>query len=441
MAGGGLERKLGLTPLLVIGVAYMTPMAVFDTFGIITDVTQGRVAGAYVITTLSVLLTAWSYIQMVKAYPAAGSAYTFAQKTVGPKLGFLVGWAALADYMLLPMINVLLPRVYLGPIFPDVPHWVWVTLFALFITGMNIRGMKMSVRATAVMVAAQLAICAAVIAFAASAAPAESYTLTPLTPLDSGTALAGAAVLVYSFLGFDAVTTLSEEAHEPHVSIPKAVIGTALLGGALFASVSYFVQLKFPDASMFAAVEGASTQIAEELGGPTFQIAFALVAALGCIASGMASQISASRLLYVMGRDGILPGRFFGYLSQRSNAPTFNILLIGAVSLIAIVTPLDVAVSFISFGALTAFSFVNLATIIHYLGMNRERGIGAFIRFGLMPGLGLLTVAMLWSSLEMSSLIGGALWLSLGVVYAALLWMVKGVDPFAMLARTADLDR
>lgn len=435
-----LERKLTLLPLVIVGIAYMTPLAVFDTFGIITDATGGRVAGAYIITTLVVLLTAWSYIQMVKVYPNAGSAYTFAQKTVGPKIGFLVGWAALADYMLLPMINVLLPRIYLGPVFPSVPDWIWTLSFAVAITALNIFGLKMSVRVTALLVAIQFAICLAMISFAIWETPVEGFAVDPLIPLDFNTALIGAAVLVYSFLGFDAITTLSEEAHHPTINIPKAVLFTALAGGALFVAVSYFVQLQFPDASRFDSLDAASPQIALELGGPYFQIAFALAAAFACLASGMASQISASRLLYVMGRDNLLPKRYFGKLSEKSQSPTFNILLLGSISLLAIFTPLSVAVSLISFGALIAFSFVNLAVIIHYLVNRRQRGAVAIIRYGVLPALGLASVAMLWTHLQQSSLIGGVTWLVIGIVYATVLWRIKGVDPFAALAATADIE-
>ena len=436
-----LERKLTLVPLIIVGVAYMTPMAIFDTFGIITDVTGGRVAGAYIITTLVILLTAWSYIQMVKVYPNAGSAYTFAQKTVGPKIGFLVGWAALADYMLLPMINVLLPRIYLGPVFPSVPDWLWAFSFAVAITALNIFGLKLSVRVTALLVAIQFAICGAMIVFAMWATPADSFTVQPLVPLDVTTVLAGAAVLVYSFLGFDAITTLSEDSHNPTVNIPKAVLYTALVGGGLFVAVSYFVQLQYPDVTKFDNLDGVSPQIALELGGPGFQLAFAFAAAFASLASGMASQISASRLLYVMGRDNLLPKRIFGYLSPKSQTPTFNILILGMISLIAVVTPLTVAVSLISFGALIAFSFVNLATIIHFLFIKKERGLGAIVSYGVIPFLGLISVAILWSHLQAMSLIGGITWLAIGIIYAGVLWRLKGIDPFAALAATAEVEK
>ena len=440
MSAVQLERKLTLVALVVIGLAYMTPMAVFDTFGIITEITEGTVAGAYVITTLAVLLTAWSYIQMVKVYPTAGSAYTFAQKTVGPKIGFLVGWAALADYLMLPLINVLLPRIYLGPVFPSVPDWVWVVAFTAAITGLNIFGLKLSVRVTALLVGIQFAICAAIVGFAFMATTPESYTIEPFIPRDIPTALAGAAILVYSFLGFDAITTLSEDAHEPTRNIPKAILYTALAGGGLFVVVTYFVQLQYPDSSGFVNVDAASQQIALELGGPGFQIAFALTAGFASLASGMAAQISASRLLYVMGRDEILPKRYFGYLSTHSKNPTFNILLIGAISLFAMFIPLSVAVSLISFGALVAFSFVNLAVIIHYLVLKKERGVWAFIRYGLLPALGLVYVAILWANLQQMSLIGGLAWAASGLIYALILWRVRGIDPFAALAVTSDAE-
>jgi len=433
-----LKRHLGFWPLVVVGVAYMTPMTVFDTFGLITEITEGRVAGAYLITTLAVLLTAASYMQMAKAYPGAGSAYLFAQKTVGPKLGFLVGWAALFDYLLMPMINVLLPRIYLGPVFPAVPDWVWVVSFATIITGLNLIGVKMSVRVTAFLVALQFLVCVAVVGLSMQMIPIDHYSFAPLWPASFETALAGAAILVYSFLGFDAVTTLAEDVKRPTVDIPRAVLATAIAGGLLFATVSYFVQLQFPTASLFTNLERASPQIALTLGGPSFQIVFSCAAAFGVIASGMASQMSTSRLLFGMGRDGLLPPSFFAYLSPSTHSPSYNIALIGAVSLVAAIMPLSLAISMISFGALVAFSFVNYSCICHYILIKKQRRARDILRYGLIPGLGLASVAILWANLDSFALVSGLVWLAIGAVYATLLYVFKGVDPFRALAQRPD---
>jgi len=137
------QRKLGLWQVVIIGVAYMTPMTVFDTFGIVSGLTEGRVPLAYLLALVAVLLTALSYGRMVKAFPEAGSAYTYTRKTCGNQAGFLVGWASLLDYMLLPMINALLAGIYLRSLFPQLPPWIWIVAFTLLVTWINSRNIKL----------------------------------------------------------------------------------------------------------------------------------------------------------------------------------------------------------------------------------------------------------------------------------------------------------
>lgn len=170
--------------------------------------------------------------------------------------------------------------------------------------------------------------------------------------------------------------------------------------------------------------EGASAEIALALGGVLFQALFLAAALTSTLASGLVSQLSGSRLLYAMGRDRTLPGPMFGYIHRSLGTPVFNILLIGLISLTALVLDLLVATSFVNFGALTAFTFVNLSVIVHYIFRERRRSWPALLRFLLFPLAGIGFVLFFWTHLERNSLLLGGAWTLLGVLY--LLWMTRG---------------
>ncbi|MGL5186324.1 MAG: APC family permease, partial [Plesiomonas shigelloides] len=97
-----LKKTLSLWQVVMMGLAYLTPMAVFDTFGIVTDITDGHVPSSYLIALIGVLFTALSYGKLVRRFPSAGSAYTYAQKAFNPYIGFMVGWSSLLDYLFMP---------------------------------------------------------------------------------------------------------------------------------------------------------------------------------------------------------------------------------------------------------------------------------------------------------------------------------------------------
>ncbi|MGF9916218.1 APC family permease [Paenibacillus ehimensis] len=424
-----LQRKLKLWHIVAMGVGYMAPMAVFDTFGIVSEVTAGHVPAAYLLTIAAVLFTAMSYGHMVKVYPSAGSAYTYTRQTIGSHAVFLVGWVSLLDYLFLPMMNALLTGIYLSSAFPEVPQWVWVAGFVALITTLCLFNVNISVSVNALFVAFQFLVVALFVVLAAYRLSAGGEALVSAQPLLSadagwGALLTGASILCFAFLGFDAVTTLSEETVEPRTTIPRGILWITMLVGGLFFTASYFAQRLFPDVSVLNNPEGASAEIALALGGVLFQALFLAAALTSTLASGLVSQLSGSRLLYAMGRDRTLPGPMFGYIHRSLGTPVFNILLIGLISLTALVLDLLVATSFVNFGALTAFTFVNLSVIVHYIFRERRRSWPALLRFLLFPLAGIGFVLFFWTHLERNSLLLGGAWTLLGVLY--LLWMTRG---------------
>lgn len=406
-------------------------MALFDTFGIVSGSTEGHVPVAYAIALVAMLFTAFSYGRMVKVYPSAGSAYTYTQKTMNPYLGFLVGWSSLLDYLLLPMVNALLSQIYLSAIFPEVPKWIWVVAFVLIITCANIWSLTSIVKFNTLLVLYQVLIVVFFIILSVKelmdgAGYGSIFASGPLYDSDMhiSSLVIGATVLCFSFLGFDAVTTYSEETTNPASTIPKAIFLTALIGGLLFIIGSYFAQAVFPDVSMFNDPDAASPEIALYVGGKIFQLFFLAASLASTVASGLSSHASVSRLLYVMGRDNVLPSKLFGYVHPRLRTPVLNIIIVGMISMTAIFFNLETASSFISFGALIAFTFVNLSVIVHFAWRRKMySSVTSFLAHIVIPTIGAVIVFILWFNLEQNSFRLGLSWAALGIIY--LLYVTK----------------
>jgi putrescine importer len=427
-----LKRSLGLGQVVFLGLAYMSPFAVFDTFGVVSAETNGHVPAAYILITIAILFTAQSYGTMARLYPEAGSAYTYTKKTICPELGFLVGWSVLLDYMFMPMINALLAGIYLSASFPHIPVWIWVVGTIAIITFMNIAGIKVAVTANMLFVIFQFLIAIIFVILTVRAiingAGAGSFNLSPFLSSDIrlGLIFSGASILALSFLGFDAITTLSEETINPRKNIPRAIFLIALIGGLFFIGVTFFMQNLFPDVSALKHIDGASPEIAKQIGGILFQSIFTSGALVSVLASGVTAQTSASRLLFAMGRDGVLPKKWFGKIDKKAQTPVFNIIFVGILALSALFLDLVTATSLINFGAFTAFSFVNLSVIVHYFKNKHSLKRYSFISYLVFPLIGLAFMIYLWFSLDRLALIFGFSWLFIGC--GLLLRITKGFN-------------
>lgn len=423
-AEGRLRRALGLPSLVLFGLVYMVPLTVFTTYGIVTQTTGGRLSVAYLVTLAAMVFTARSYARMAVAYPVAGSAYTYTQRSFGAPVGFLAGWSLLLDYLFLPMINYLVIGIYLNAAVPAIPGWVFVVLSIAAVTLLNIVGIVSVARANLVIIAIQAIFIVTFLVLACS----KVFSLGAvdlLAPIhgDGGATgfspvLAGAAILCLSFLGFDAVSTLSEEAKDPKRSVPQAIMIATVVAGVIFVVLSYLGQLVFPS-NEFTDVESGSLDLMLTAGGQFLQTFFTAAYVAGALGSAIASQASVARILYAMGRDGVLPRSFFGHVSPRFATPVYAILAVSAVSLLATVISLTTLASVISFGALVAFSVVNLSVIKHYFVDRRERdGVGLISNL-VLPLIGFLLTVWLWTSLSGLTLVIGLSWLAAGFVWLA----------------------
>lgn len=422
-----LMKTLTLWQVVMMGLAYMQPMTIFDTFGIVSGLTDGHVATAYAFALAGILFTALSYGKLVRRFPSSGSAYTYAQKAIGPHVGFMVGWSSLLDYLFMPMINILLAKTYLEAIFPGVPSWIFVAALVGLMTLFNLRGISIVANLNSVIVVVQVAIMVVFVGllmYGVSQGEGAG-TLTSAKPFWSENAhlvpmITGATILCFSFLGFDGISSLSEETPDAGRVIPKAIFLTALIGGAIFIFVAYFLQLYFPDVSRFVTPESSQPEIMLYVAGKLFQSIILVFSCVTVLASGMAAHAGVSRLMYVMGRDGVFPERFFGYIHPEWRTPALNVLLVGVIALSAVSFNLEVATALINFGALVAFTFVNLSVISQfYIRERRNRTLKDTFNYLVLPVLGALTVGALWLNLEESSMTLGLIWAAFGFIYLA----------------------
>src|SRR3954470_7088851 len=368
------RRVLGLPSLIFFGLAYMVPLTVWTTYGVVTTSTKGHLPGAYVVTTVAMLFTAYSYGRMVIARPTAGSAYTYASMAFGRPLGFMVGWALLLDYIFLPMINYLVIGLYMEDYFPSIPSEVWIIVAVVLVTGLNILGIRLLAGMNLLFVAAQFVFIAVFAAMAIAKIASDVHVRSYSAPFydsntDLGLVFSGAAILALSFLGFDAVSTLSEETENPRQKIPKAILLCAVVGGLVYIFQAYLGHLAFPDYKSFSDHQDvASADVMKFIGQDFLNSFFTAVYVAGAFACAMASQASVARILFAMGRDGSLPKSFFYRLHPKYRTPVTANLLVGLFGLTALFISLATVSSMISFGALAAFSFVNLAVIKTYWG-------------------------------------------------------------------------
>jgi putrescine importer len=426
MTASSPTPRLNLTALVLFGLAYLAPLIVLGTFGVVAQASHGASAGSYLLALCAMLFTAASYGRLAALHPVAGSAYTYVSRAIDHRAGFMVGWAMALDYMFIPMVIWLIGAAYLHDAWPVLPMPAYVLGFIVATTALNWVGFRVAKSANALLMVIQAVVIvlflALVVAYLAHGHGAGTITLAPLVnPATSPAAIAaGAAIAAYSFLGFDAVTTLSEDTVDPRRTLPRAIWLTALAGGVIFVVVSYATQLAHPG-EQFRDPAAAANDIAEAIGGRWFKSVFLAGMVVAQFASGLAAQAAGARLIHAMARDGVLPRRLLGGLHPRFGTPTAAVLLTGVIGLLALGLTVESSTSFINFGAFTAFAAVNVAVIATARRQGRAPRGATLLLWYVLPGIGAVIDFGLLTQLERPALILGGLWLALGLVVLALL--------------------
>ena len=429
----GLKRALGLPALVLYGIILIQPTAPMPLFGVAADKAHGHVVTLILIGMVAMLFTALSYGRMANAYPSAGSAYAYVSREIHPAPGYLTGWSMMFDYVMNPVICI----IWCGKacvdlhFLPFVPLWIWFILFALLFTGLNLRGIESSSRTNAVLAAALgvviILFFAAAIRYLFQNPPANAAAFgrpfyDPAT--FSWKALSsGAALAVLTYIGFDAVSTLSEEVHNPRRNVLLATVLVCLITGLLASLEVYAAQLLWPKpaSSLPPPLENAFAHVAGLAGGHSLFLIVTVSLLIATIGSGMGAHLGAARLLYGMGSDNAIPRKFFAFVNPRSRVPSNNVILVGALALIGALAldydgkGYDRGAELLNFGALFGFMGVNFSSLLHYYFRGRDRRI----RHLVPPILGFLICLYLWVSLAGTTLIIGTCWLTAGVLYGA----------------------
>ncbi len=377
---------------------------------------------------LAMLLTAISYGRMARVYPSAGSAFTYVGQELNPALGYITGWSMVMDYMLNPIICCIWISHQAHAFLPAVPYGIWTVVFTAIFLYLNLLGVKASARINAGLAAGMgLVICiffvAAIYYLAHHGHVGAGFLTRPFydpATFDVRSVLGGTSVAVLTYIGFDGISTLSEEARNPSRNILLATVLTCLSIGLLSALEVYVAQLVWPASQPFPDVTTAFVSVAGRVWPPLFAlIGFTLLVAN--FGSGMGAQMGAARLLYGMGRSDALPKSFFGKVEPKHRIPRNNVLLISAVTLAgSYVLDFDLGAEMLNFGALIAFMGVNAAALVHYWVRGQRKTASNL----LLPGCGFLVCLLLFLNLSRPAQLAGSAWMLVGVAFGA--WRTKG---------------
>jgi putrescine importer len=424
-----LRRSLTLWDLILYGVIVIQPTAPMSVFGVLSERGRGHVVTTILIAMLAMLLTAFSYGRMARAYPSAGSAFTYVSQEIHPALGFVTGWSMAMDYMLNPLICIIWCSKAAINFVPNVPYWTWAIFFFLLFTGLNLRGIRTSARINTGLAAAMGVVI--VVFFAAAAhyilghphGGAGFFTRPFYDPetFDVRSVLGGTSIAVLTYIGFDGISTLSEEAENPRRNILIATVLTCLVIGILSALEVYAAQLIWPAAQPFPDVDTAYVHVAGRVAGSWFFLVVNLTLLLANLGSGMGAQLGAARLLFGMGRSNALPKSFFGAVDPERRIPRNNVIFVGLVALFgAFVLSYALGAEMLNFGALIAFMGVNAAAFMRYYVREKEKKMTNLIT----PAAGFLICLLLWLNLSRPAKIAGAIWMIAGIIFGA--WKTRG---------------
>jgi putrescine importer len=432
----GLRRTLSLWDLILYGVIVIQPVAPMSVFGVLSQRGHGHVVTTILIAMIAMLFTAISYGRMARAYPSAGSAFTYVGQEINPALGYVTGWSMVMDYLLNPMICIIWISQQAHVFAPGISYSVWAVIFALMFTALNVQGVKTSARVNSGLAAgmgvviALFFVAAARYIFGTSHDGVSYFTRPFYDPqmFNLKAVLGGTSIAVLTYIGFDGISTLSEEAENPRRNIMLATVLTCVVIGLLSALQVYAAQLIWPASQPFQNVDTAFTFVAGRAWKPLFAIVgfTLLVANFG---SGMGAQLGAARLLFGMGRSNALPKSFFGAVDAKRRIPRNNVLFVGGLALAGAfllpavageATGYELGANLLNFGALLAFMGVNAAAFVRYYLHEKEKKLINFFP----PVLGFIICGLLWWNLSNKALVFGATWMAIGIAFGA--WKTKG---------------
>jgi len=431
-----LKRVLGLWDLIYYGIILISPIAAVPMFGEAQVLSRGHAVTTLLASMVAMTATAVSFGRMATVYPSAGSVYTYVSKGFNPHVGFMLGWAMFLEFLFQPMQNSLYAALTIQRLLPRVPLPLLSAVAVGFMTLLCWMGIRTTARTNQILLAFMSLVMAAFLFEAVRYIFVHQHWqgLVSLQPMyDARTfsvraIAAGTALAATTYIGFDGVSILAEEVHDPRRNVLLATVLVCIFTG-LFAGLQvYLAQRVWPDYRTLSNPETAFMDVAQVVGGYRLFAAFGIVLLVSSLACGLAGHLGAVRLLYGMGRDNVLPRKPFGYLDPRRGNPTFNVAIVGVLAYIGTLTlGWERAVEMLNFGALMAFMAVN-AVALKYFGFGRDplHKLNVFLDI-VSPALGFLFCLAIFLGLQSSTLVAGGIWLAVGGVYVLL--KTRGVRP------------
>ncbi|MCU5279860.1 APC family permease [Bacillus cereus] len=425
-----LHRSLSLRQLIIYGMVSMSPLAPFQVYGMVTNQSFGMAPLVYFIGMILMFFTALSYAQFSKEFLHAGSVYTFVSKGVNPHVGFVAGWTLLADYILAPGLVYSFAGLWMSGLVPGVNPVVWSLFFVLVNTIINVNGIEVNAKVNNILFYVQLIGLVVFVGLAIKYVFVDGhgtggFSLAPLFQpehIDWKFFATVISITVMGFMGFDCVSTLSEESKNPKKHIPLATVGSLICTGLLFLVLTYVATLAHPNHADLNE-EMALFDIAKEIGGNGF---FQFMIIVNVLSAGVATtlniQSAVSRIMYAMGRDNILPfSGFFAKLHSKHDTPVNSIITAGVIStIIILVGSIPTVLMFINFGAVTSFTVLNMAVIYYFFFKKKQRGIKGFLLHVMAPMVGILVCGYVWTGFDMLAYGAGFSWVFVGIVIGAI---------------------
>ena len=424
-----IRRVLTRWDLILFGLVILSPTAVYPVYGIIQTVSHGQAALSYLVAMVAMLFTAASYGRMASVYPSAGSTYTYVQQTFNPNVGFLAGWAMILDYFLIPLESIIYAALTAARLIPAVPYSVWVIVFTIGVTAINVRGIRIMARANTVMMAV-MTMCAVLFIVLAihyvklhygAAGLISSVGIFPPHQFSLRLMMLGASIAALSYIGFDAISTLAEDTLHPEKDIGFATVLVCILQTIICVVTVYFAALAWNNFHSFPQVDTAILDIGHRIGGPTMFLILTIVLLVAGVSSALTGQAGFSRLLFAMGRDGVISRSLFGHLHPRYGTPTRAIYITSAASLLGALTMnFQIAVELLNFGAFVGFILVNLSVIQYFFIARKQRSGRAVFHNLVFPLAGALVCIYVWMNLSGKAKVVGFIWLAIGAIYLAI---------------------
>jgi amino acid transporter len=436
-----LKRVLGLWDLIYYGIILISPIAAVPMFGEAQVLSRGHAVTTLLASMVAMTATAVSFGRMATVYPSAGSVYTYVSRGFNPHIGFVLGWAMFLEYLFQPMQNSLYAALTIQRLLPHVPLAVLSAASVGLMTVLCWLGIRTTARTNQILLAFMSFIMAAFLFEAIRYIFVHQHWqgLVSMQPLyDARTfsvraIAAGTALAATTYIGFDGVSILAEEVHNPRRNVLLATVLVCVFTG-LFAGLQvYLAQRVWPDYRTLTNPETAFMDVAQVVGGYRLFAAFGIVLLVSSLACGLAGHLGAVRLLYGMGRDNLLPRKIFGHLNPQSGSPTYNVAIVGGLAYLGtLAIGWERAVEILNFGALLAFMAVNLAALRHF-GFGREQKDRRNLFLDIIaPALGFVFCLIIFFGLQGSTLVVGAVWLVIGGVYVVLKTRGASATPIQM---------